>query len=281
MRELPPVERFRQRARLYGGRIVRTRPGGGLRQPCVFLHVPKCGGTSVAEALYATVPLHQKIGILDSPSIRRALALVSFGQDDQITFSDEGPHHAEIAAFRERLLLMHLAHGCQLVHGHFLFSEVAWQRFGPSYRYVTILRDPVERTISNYRMDRRAGVFTGSFDEFLESPEGRRKALHQLRFMSGQSDVAESELPAAMAVARGNLERFSIVGFLDDLVGFAADFSELFGARPLVAHYNRAEDRGLELTPGQRERLAALCAPDIALYDEARRQQGRAVRVIA
>ena len=67
MRELPPLARFRQRSRLYLGRSLRTV--AGLRQPCVFIHVPKCGGTSVSEAIYATVPLHRKIGNLDSHSI--------------------------------------------------------------------------------------------------------------------------------------------------------------------------------------------------------------------
>ena len=281
MRQLPPVERFRQRARLYGGRAARTLPGGGLKHRCVFMHVPKCGGTSVSEALYATVPLHHKIGILDSPAIRRAMAIQTLGQDDTTSFHDEGPRAPEIADFREKLVLMHMAHDCRLVHGHFLFSEAAWQQFGHAYRYVSILRDPMERTVSNYRMDRRTGVFDGDFDAFLDSPEGRRKARHMLRFFGGQSEIADADTETLMQTARRNIDRFTLIGFLDDLPGFARDFADIFGARPAIAHYNRASDKGLDLTPAQRTRLESLCAPDLALYRHALHRHGAHERASA
>ena len=83
------------------------------------MQMPKCGGTSVSEALYATVPLHHKIGILNSPPIRRALALASLGQDEALSYHDEGPQAAAVAAFREQLALMHLAHDCLLGNGAF------------------------------------------------------------------------------------------------------------------------------------------------------------------
>lgn len=269
MRELPPLARFKQRSRLYAGRSLRTVPGQGLRHPCVFLHVPKCGGTSVSEALYATVPLHRKIGILDSPSIRRALALQNTGQDD-LSYHDEGPHADEITRFREALVLMHMAHQAMLIHGHFLWSETAWQHFGQRYRYVTILRDPVSRTISNYRMDKRTGTFTGDFDAFLDSAEGRRKALHKLRYFSGMATVGPAQEDEAMTLARRNLKRMALIGFLDDLQGFSRDFASIFGVRPWIPHYNKADDQAVDLTPDQMARLRALCAPDIALYDLAR-----------
>ncbi|WP_299842362.1 sulfotransferase family 2 domain-containing protein [uncultured Paracoccus sp.] len=269
MRELPPFARFKQRSRLYAGRSLRTVAGQSLSAPCVFLHVPKCGGTSVSEALYATVPLHRKIGILDSPSIRRALAMQATGQDD-LSFHDEGPNAEATTRFREALVLMHMAHQATLIHGHFLWSETAWQHFGDRYRYVTILRDPVARTISNYRMDKRSGTFTGDFDAFLDSAEGRRKALHKLRYFSGMATVTPDEEAEALELARRNMQRFTLIGFLDDLPGFASDFARIFGPRPRIPHYNMAEDRPVQLTDDQMDRLRALCAPDLELYQLAR-----------
>ncbi|MDO5528814.1 MAG: hypothetical protein Q4F71_05375 [Paracoccus sp. (in: a-proteobacteria)] len=269
MRELPPFARMKTRAQRYGGRMARSLPGSGLRHDCAFMHLPKCGGTSVSEALYATVPLHLKIGILDSPSIRTGQALFHTGRADD-SYHDEGPNAETVAAFREQLLLMHMAHGCRLVHGHFLFSETAWREFGARYRYVTIMRDPVERTISNFRMDRRTGTFSGDLDSFLSSEEGRLKAQHALRFLSGRARIAPGAEADALAIALTNLERFSLVGFLDDLPGFAADFAAMFGPRPWIARHNEASDAGVTLSGAQRARLAELCAPDIALYDAAR-----------
>lgn len=270
MRELPPFARFKQRSRLYGGRSLRTVSGQSLRHPCVFLHVPKCGGTSVSEALYATVPLHRKIGILDSPSIRSAMAIQHTGQDD-LSWHDEGPNADAITQFREALVLMHMSHQATLIHGHFLFSEAAWQHFGDRYRFVTILRDPVARTISNFRMDQRTGTFTGDLDAFLDSPEGRRKALHKLRYFSGIATVEPGQEAEAIALAKRNMERFSLIGFLEDLPGFASDFATLFGARPRIPHYNKAEDAPVNISPDQQARLTALCAPDIELFDHARK----------
>ncbi len=269
MRELPPFARFRQRSRLYGGRLLRSATMRTPRHACVFMHVPKCGGTSVSEALYATVPVHLKIGILDSPSIRRALAIRNCDRDD-LTYHDEGPHVAAISRFRETLVLMHMAHQATLIHGHFLFSDIAWRHFGDRYRFVSILRDPVARTISNYRMDRRTGVFTGDFDAFLDSAEGRLKALHMLRYFSGMATVAPDEESQALELARRNMGRFALLGFLEDLKGFADGYAALFGVRPWIPHYNAAEERPFDITADQRDRLHALCAPDIALFEQAR-----------
>lgn len=269
MRELPAFARFRQRSRLYMGRSLRTVTG--LRKPCVFMHVPKCGGTSVSEALYATVPLHRKIGILDSPSIRSALAIQHTDRDD-LSFHDEGPNAQQITDFRESLLLMHMCHRATLIHGHFLFSDRAWQHFGDRYSYVTILRDPVARTISNYRMDLRTGSFQGDFDAYLDSDHGRRQALHKLRYFSGMATVTPDQEAMAMDLARRNMARFALIGFLEDLDGFARDFGTIFGVRPWIPHYNSAgEDKPFRMTDDQRQRLEALCAPDIELFAHARR----------
>lgn len=270
MRKLPPLARFKQRSRLYAGRSLRTMSGQSLRHPCVFLHVPKCGGTSVSEALYATVPLHLKIGILDSPSIRSAMAIQHTGRDD-LSYHDEGPNALAITRFREALVLMHMAHRASLIHGHFLFSEAAWQHFGDRYRYVTILRDPVARTISNFRMDQRTGSFDRDFDAFLDSAEGRRKALHKLRYFSGMATVEPGDEAEALKLARRNMERFALIGFLEDLPGFARDFSTVFGVRPWIPHYNKADDSAFSMTADQRSRLEALCAPDIELFEHAKR----------
>ncbi len=268
MRELPPIARFKQRSRLYTGRSLSSIPGRGLHKPCVFMHVPKCGGTSVSEALYATVPLYRKIGILDSPSIRRALAIQHTNNDD-LSYHDEGANAETTTKFREALVLVHMAHQATLIHGHFLWSEAAWEHFGRHYQFVTILRHPVDRTISNFKMDKRTGTFTGTFDEFLASQEGRRKALHKLRYFSGITDIQLGEEQHAMTIAKRNIQRFALIGFLERLPEFCSEFSAMFGPRPRIPHYNKAENRESILSPDQMERLQLMCQPDIELYDYA------------
>lgn len=263
-------ERTLRRTRIYRGRMSRMVTRRALSAPCVYMHVPKCGGTSLSEALYALVPLDRKIGILDSVSIRRALALHHAGVDEPARFHDEGEEAATIAAFREQLLLAHLCHGCALVHGHFLFSERAFARFGPTHRFVSILRDPVTRTLSNYAMARRNGVFAGDFDAFLASAMGRRMAQHTLRYFAGVATVAPGEEAALVARARANMRRFSAIGFIEDIGPFADRFADIFGVRPAIPHYNRGDTARLDLTPQQLSRLTHLCEPDIALTEYAK-----------
>lgn len=271
MRKLPPLERFIRRSRVYRGRVARMMTQAKLRHPCVFMHVPKCGGTSLSEGLYSLVPLNLKIGILDSPSIRRAMALHHFDRDEDRTFHDEGDEVATISDFRERLLLMHLAHECHLIHGHFLFSETAYRHFGDRYKFVTILRDPIARTVSSYRMAVRTEHFQGDFDAFLESAKGRRMALHNLRYFSGIPDVAAGDEAVALEKAKTNLALFSVVGFIEDQSGFLERFRDVFGRAPSLGHYNRARENRLEITADQRKRLEALCGPDLEIDALARR----------
>jgi hypothetical protein len=271
MRTLPPLERFVRRSRVYSGRVARMMTQATLRHPCAFMHVPKCGGTSLSEALYSLVPLNRKIGILDAPSSRRALSIYFDDVNDLRPYHDEANNADRVAAFREQLLLMHMAHECDLIHGHFLFSDKAYRHFGDRYKFVTILRDPIERTISNYRMAAGAGMFVGSFDDFLVSAMGRRMAMHNLRYFSGLANVGEGEEPAALQAAETNMRRFSVIGFIEDQNVFLDKFQAIFGRRPKIGHVNKAGSKELSLGASQRQALEKLCGPDIELLELARK----------
>lgn len=270
MRQLPVLERTLRRSLVYRGRVSRMITRSTLKRPCAFMHLPKCGGTSLSEGLYALVPLQEKIGILDSASIRRALTIYHGGPDDPRPYHDEGEHAAEVAKFREQLVIMHMAHRATLIHGHFLFSQKAHNQFGDRYAFVTIMRHPVARTISNYRMAHANGVFDGDFDAFLSSGMGRRMALHNLRYFAGKADVAPEEEAELLQVAKDNMAKFAVVGFIEEQDEFLAKFSDIFGAKPQIGHYNKAKDRDVSLTGDEMRRLEALCASDVELYDHAR-----------
>lgn len=272
MRELPFLERNLRRTRVYRGRMGRMVTGSKLKHPVAFMHLPKCGGTSLSEALYALVPLSQHIGILDSQSTQRGLAIFNTDRDERFLYHDDGDRTGELFAFREQLLLMHMAHGCALVHGHFLFSDKADGHFGSRYRYITIMRDPVARTISNYRMAQRNKVFDLTFDAFLESPFVRRMGLHNLRYYGGRAEIAPDAEGEVLTKAKANMEKFALIGFIDDTNGFSARFADLFGATPKIRHYNEGTPEKFTITPEERARLERICAPDIELYEMARQR---------
>lgn len=272
MRNLPPLERFVRRSRVYRGRVGRMMTRSQLKHPCAFMHLPKCGGTSLSEGLYALVPLNLKIGILDSPSIRRTMGIVHADVDDPRPFHDEGDEVATVSAFREALLIMHMAHQAHLIHGHFLFSQRAHRHFGDRYKYVTVMRHPVARTLSNYGMALRTKDFVGDFNAFLESAKGRRMALHNLRYFSGRPDVAPDGEAEALREAKATMDLFSVIGFIEKQPAFLDSFADVFGARPAIGHYNKAESQRVEITADQKRRLEILCGPDIELHDAALRR---------
>lgn len=275
MRKLPFRQKVSQRTRLYFGRATRSVMRTSSTRKCLFMHVPKCGGTSVAEALYATVPLEEKIGLLPSNAVRESQSFLHLGEFDLARFHDEGEEAEKLAAFREQLVLMHLAYESRLVHGHFLFTpRIKQLAMAKGYDPITILRSPVDRTISNYRMALRNKMFEGSFDAFLESEMGRRMALHTLRYFSGRVSISPEDEGEALLDAKANLALFPVIGFLDDLDKFSESFRDNFGVRPRIPHFNKGTGSGLDLGPATVRRLETLCAPDHEIYELAKAQVG-------
>lgn len=259
-----------RRWRVYSGR---TRAMiAGLRHPCLFLHMPKCGGTSLSEALYATVPLHQRVAVLDAVSTRRAASILAFDRDDGALCHDDLEHGHLTFDLRQRLMLAQMAAGAQLIHGHVLYSEAAERHFSNRYRIVTMLRDPVERAISNFSMMAANGYVAPDVDAWLDGPVGRSHATVFLRYLGGQNVVTKDEEPAILTLALQRLERVAVMGFLDDLPGFLTRFADVFGVRPKVHRYNSAAWPRIALSAAQRSRLEQACAADMEIHAAARRQ---------
>lgn len=264
--------RAMRRLRIYSGR---TRAiARGLRHPCLFLHMPKCGGTSLSEALYGTVPLHKSIAILDAVSTRRAAAILAFDRDEEALCHEDLPHGHLTFDLRERLMLAQMAAGAQLIHGHVLYSAHAERHFLKTYRIVTMLREPVSRAISNFSMMAANGYVAPDVDAWLDGPVGRSHATVFLRYLSGQNVVTPEDEGALVQTALSRLNRVSVIGFLDDVPNFLTRFADVFGVRPQVHRYNEAAWPTIGLTAAQRSRLEQACAADIEIYDAARRLFG-------
>lgn len=263
-------ERLTRRLHIATGRTRRSFPGAAPLHRSVFLHMPKCGGTSLSEGMYATIPFNQRIGVIDAVSTRRAAAMLHFDRDDSFLCHEDLQHGQKVFDLREGLLLQHMAWDTMLIHGHVFWSTRARQHFGDRYKYVTLLRDPVARTISNYRMTQRAGVTAGDIQTYLAGDVARRHARVFLRYLTGQNDIADSDLNAATDVAKDRLKQFALIGFLEQSDRFVQQYQAIFGVRLRMAQLNAAPDRKPDLTDDQMHRFRALCAPDIALYEFAK-----------
>ena len=106
-----------------------------------FIHIPKCAGNSVFLGIRDALDI-ESTEMLDVGVSIQAARQVKWG----LPWGAWEEHYLEC---RQYLLQCALHRGVGLIGGHFPFSPVAKFWFQKEYRFVTVLREPVERFISN------------------------------------------------------------------------------------------------------------------------------------
>jgi hypothetical protein len=258
---------------------------GPIKQPMFFLHIPKCGGTSLTDALksgYRTLDLRQERGLIGLDPVASfdvakrlypAETAASDGSDE------DGMDSHPFFAMREVLLLYFLGmERTRFVSGHFPFSELAYELFGQEYAFITMLRDPVERWISGYfynrygQSDHRRTEL--DLSSYLDSPRAAAGGTLLVKFIAGSMPDGDYGSRRAIEIAKENLHKFKLVGFIEHQQEFLDRFEEEFGLRLKLERLNsspRSEAaRRTEVTPEVLERLRVVCQPDIEVYEYAR-----------
>jgi len=275
MSERQGSELAKRRFRVYAGRISNMMLRRGLKSKCLFLHLPKCGGTSLSEALYASVPMHKHIGVIDAISSRRAASIVDHNKDCLLETHEDMEGAASTFALREKMMLAYMCADYQLIHGHVFFSDKMWEHFGQDYKIVTVMRDPVKRALSNFRMNVANGIHSADPDEWMDGIQGRNHASVNLRYLSGQADIKAGDEKTLLPRALEALDKIALVGILEEMDVFLDRFEDMFGARLKMHRYNLAKGERLELSAAQMDRLKDLCAADITLYEAAYKKWGQ------
>lgn len=172
--------------------------------------------------------------------------------------------------------------GAAVIVGHFRFGVHRWIE-GP-YRYVTFLRDPVDRVISHYHFalerpgipgdDRLRALTEGELEEAVTHPDVRQLQNFQTRLLAGFDDEGRP-FPAGrseeetLARAKENLDRCAVVGLTERFDESIALMKLVFGWKtPVYARENPTTRRPtVDAVP---QRLVALIEErnqlDRALY---------------
>jgi hypothetical protein len=237
--------------------------------PVVFHHVPKCAGTSVARALRMRY-LPSQTGIVSGATYYASQAL-----HPNRTLLQLWP---EMLDLREKILVYHMYNNVRCIAAHVQFSECAYDNFAHTYKFVTILREPVSRYISHYFWDLNGvaewAQITVGLEEFVETERGARYGTLFGEFFSGLPSDSDFGSPQAVEAAKRNLDKFAVVGFLDDMPRFRENLKQALGVSVAIRHQNKSkvEDQTKKkvVTPELRQRITQLCAPDIEIYNYAK-----------
>ncbi|PCI42976.1 MAG: hypothetical protein COB49_12975 [Alphaproteobacteria bacterium] len=240
----------------------------------VYIHVPKCGGSSFGAALRARYFYSQ--ATIDLARSAAAVAELTLELTPGITGA------ARILADydqRRRDLQRLMASGVRCISGHVRYDaglrgtgQTTGQTTGsaPDYAFITLLRDPVDRFVSHYHyLQRRHPDPTrpNSLAGFLTCKDAPRIASQYLFYFGGQQQDQNQSADQNRAIdtAKLALAQFDLVGDLSNPAAFTKGLRHLTGGLVPWVHRNRAPSPTL-VPPELRAQITALCAADIAIY---------------
>ena len=256
----------------------------GLDSPApriVYIHIPKCGGTSVADALRQTYA-SRRLALIDR--LRRRPPVQYTRIDAPATLRASRVVGMSLSALRSAVLAYHLALDRPgVVKGHVPFSREIGDAFGRRWSFITVLRDPVDRFFSEFFYNRYKQhdhfAVGADLEEYLRTDDATRTSSQLVNFLSGRPDDRSQPTGAEIARAVDNLEYFSVIGFMDDLEAFADRLSRAFKARPCfpITNRNPAPESATRIRSDSaiRMKVEELCQADIAVYQAARARLSR------
>jgi len=259
-RKLLKREVLEKRVRSYFDRYPRV----------AFVHVPKCAGTSAAESLYrALYPQVMKVtrlyGRIDLAASRTA----------------EEMSGVDMMTSRQVALINCLSDPLtRFVSGHVYANPAVVKGFA-DWKFLTVLRNPVDRFVSEYVYNRYKSrdwlKVADDFEDFLASDRARSSGSLLARYFSGMDSARIASDPdRAVEASLANLQSFASVGFMDDLQGWMNRLEPVLGARPKMPFLNKSPRPALyeeiEASPDLSARVASLCEIDSRIYEEAVRR---------
>lgn len=168
-----------------------------------FIHIPKTGGTTIVDTL------------------SRQILFNKFQRLNPTRFTHPKDFLDGVADILEKVIS---ASKVDVVGGHFGFA--AHPKLTDPSEYFTVLRDPIERVISEYYFMKYKGMYYQhliesenlSLEEYIHHPETFYLNNLQTRLISGVSYESGEEVTRAMYdLALKNLKKFKVFGLTEDM----------------------------------------------------------------
>jgi hypothetical protein len=225
-----------------------------------FVHVMRTGGTTFEQQLRKNFP---RAEVYPNPDLDFPGGDVLQHLDVEYLLGLPADRRAAIRFF----------------YGHFPF--VVTEMLDPGLVTLTVLRDPVERTISLIRVlrEQRAALRALTLEEIYDDEHMFPRLIHnhQTKLFSMTDDDHprsyrdEIEVgDARLAVAKQNLTRVDLIGITERYGEFLGMLRARFGWRLSEEARMNAATEVHEESPGLRRRIASDNAIDIEFYEYAR-----------
>ena len=261
-------------------RALNSLLGRQLTERLFFMHVPKCGGTSIDRAIKSFYKLldvrrGNEIVRVDSKFSARVSSLY-----DGYDYTHGCVDDYSLLCLRVKLLAYQFyIKRNRYISGHVPFSRVLWETFGDEIAFITVLRDPLKKWLSNYyfRKYRESDrwIIDEELEEYLDSDRGRMHGYDYVKYYGGAREAGDYTSAEAIQEAKENLKRFNLVGVLENLDAFTKEFKKQFGRTLNVRHHNRSPVRtpeSSELKSSVEQEIRRVCAPDIEIYQYVKEQ---------
>ena len=212
----------------------------------IFVHVPKCGGTSLDLLIKRRFPMQRFR--LNARASLKASELI--GEDLNLV--------------RNTLLNYAVCTGYKFISGHFYMHHPEQYE---AYKTITVLRDPVKRFLSHYLYNRYKTHTTHyaidlEFEDFIDTDLAVSCGNLYCRYFSKNLDPDESI---------ATLEKFSSVGILENLGPFKNYVTQELKINGKLKRKNKSplkdSSQQEEILSKYRDRILRLCDDDIKIYE--------------
>lgn len=249
-------------------KLAETTLRGPPQARIFFLHIQKCGGTSVDGAIRR---LYRSARPGNWAPIAHLQPRPAFLASKEVGMG--------MYSYRQQLAHYFLCNpDHRYITGHFQVDPELVAAHDDAVDFVVLFREPVDKWFSHYFFNKykstSAGRIESDIETYLETKRARDVGCDYVQLLTGNADEETSvtRRDDVQQQALDCLERFAVVGVLERLDRFAEDFREHVGRSLNILHRNRgpaSEDRRSRetITPEIRERVEAICEPNRRIYD--------------
>lgn len=249
-----------------------------------FIHIPKCAGMSVHNALLSVYKEENA----------KAFFGKGFGKGLwQVRWQETRWEHEEsFLDFKQIVLQSYLAEGWRYIGGHLPFSPLAHNWHKESTWFVSVLREPFERTRSHLKyllgkFEKKACKseleealrLKGVLGSWLEDQEFMRVICNQMCiYLGGLNYSCQARLSQMQEHAMAAIEALDLVGFVEELELFEENLGAMIGKSIEFGRENASKDyldplfeEELDsIIESRRDAIMEAAESDIALYKAAR-----------